>query len=267
MKNICVLLVCVITIINSSLYAQDFSYTSWKQLSMQNIDVVDDFQLFNTNSNPAIASINEGFEIMLLGKNSYSIASFNSLNGILNYNFINGLSINYSIIYTGINDLYLFGNSVGISKKIFNNTSIGIRLKESKFYNEEIDNGAIISPEIGLHTYLNKSIAFAISYRNPFSFTSNKNQYSLSTGLKYTYIPLLTIMIQVDKESELPMVYKLGYSGTFNNYLTLFLGVDNSKTPIHALLTVSFRKSKVHLGCSYHEQLGISTNIGIQRYF
>lgn len=266
-RSLFVLIIFVITSINNILLAQILSYESRNSQVIQNINTVDDTEIYNTISNPALGLNNDGFDILLMVKNYYCISNYNSIAGMVNYKFKNDLSINYVVSYKGINDLYRFCNSIGIAKRIFNKTNIGIRLNESKLYNNEYNTKTIISPEIGLHMYLTEKIAFAFSYKDIFSFSNSKNVYSISSGLKYTYSPLLTVLLQTDKESKQSIVYKLGYKGVLTNYLSLYLGVENSENPLNLLLNFTFKNSKYHLGCSYNNHLGISSSLAFEHLF
>lgn len=260
-------LVPILLCFNIHTHCQTYNALESDIIELQNTNITDNAHFSNVLANPALQTNAKKIECGLLLKNNYGIGSYNDMLLLSQLRVNSTTSATYSIMYTGIENYYVLRTGIGISKSIFKHTKLGIQIAYSHLFSDELGAWNIVSPNVGITSHIAPKVTIGISMHSPFSFTDSKENYTIKAGLKYEHNTFLSIYIQADKHENSKTIAKLGCVCKLSKPIVLFLGAENSNTPIISTLTYTIKRFETHIGLTYHDNLGLSPHLGVNKKF
>ncbi|MBK8807510.1 MAG: hypothetical protein IPO21_13060 [Bacteroidales bacterium] len=246
---------------------QSLQKTEYYAVELSNTTVSSSQNTLNTLSNPALSFSNTNTKVVanLSYKNYFSVYNLNSLLAQLDIlvNATTHLGI-VGQIY-GTNNYYYRNTAISVNKTIFKHVSLGLRLKYASIHAIENSRKHIFSPDIGLHISFTEKIDFGTALNSIFNFSKNKLLYNFKTGISYHYSEALSFAAQINKYENYLPVYCIGSTLQTGKYAEVYLGLENSNTPICTYVKLLLKKSSLNVGLKYHDNLGISTTIVLNK--
>lgn len=257
-----ILMTSTTTLSGNKLLAQNMSLMSTPLLMNKTAGEINDFNIFHIVSNPANLESLKKFNIGF-----YSERKFNLIE-LSNHLVVSGFSfgkMKFGIIIqqAGTAKFNQYALGLCFSKKIGENTSLGIRSSLLKTNISKYANQQYISAQIGLSTCLSKIIKLGFTATNYMSFNKqisldNANYINIASGLFYDISKQFSMQLNCSKTSNLPTVFSGLVKYQIHKKISLKLGFVSNTNATNIEFAHSGKKMNLSLLFLFHPNLGIT---------
>jgi len=217
-------------------------------------------------SNQAAGLTIEGLNYGILAEKKFLINELNQLVFFASKNYgKNGVTIIQD--YNGFFESYCIQTSLGFTKFISDNTSIGSRFNYFFRHIKGNVNSKSISGEISLKQKLTKTLQSGLIIINPQSIFSKKNSdlkgndFCYKWGLLYDVSKQFYVFLDVFKTDRKQLEIIGGCAYDFNKRLDAMYSFSVKETNYRLCIGFKLNKMKIKLMSSFHSQLGFSPSI------
>ncbi len=217
-------------------------------------------------SNQAAGLTIEGLNYGILAEKKFMINELNQLVFFASKNYGKNAA---TIIqdYNGFPESYCMQTSLGYTKYVSDNTSLGVRFNYLLRHIKGNINSKSIGGEISLKQKLAKDLQTGLIIINPQSFFSKKNfkltdnECCYKWGLLYDVSKQFYVFLDFIKPEEKKLGIVSGCAYSFNKKVEAMYSFSANEMSNRLSFGFNLNKMKIKLMSSFHPELGMSTSI------
>jgi len=201
-------------------------------------------------------------------QNNFFLSSLNTGGLAVSHPLANGT---IGLIYSRFGNFSFNENEIGLAygKKIFKNTSGGVRLNYYRVQQDFFRSTGTVTVEFGIHTQIHKDIAFSAHIYNPFrSKLSEDENITIRTesGIRVGAIykqEKFNLITELENNTNENLQLKGGLEIFLTPCFILRAGYNFPINEVSTGLGFQFSSFHIDLFYSFHESLGSSSGLGL----